>query len=385
MTAYIAGDNMITSLGFSTSENFSQMKEGITGIKKLKENNDRVFKKCAISLVDTNRLDEIFSDFADVSRYTQLEKMAITSVRIAAEPTDLDLASPKTLFILSTTKGNIDLLGKKDHPFEEERLQLWRTARIVSLFFENPNEPVVVSNACISGLMALLTATRILESGRFENVVVVGGDLATEFVVAGFQSLKAMSNTACKPYDKKRNGLSLGEGCGTLMLTSNPDQVNREKIVIRGGAVANDANHISGPSRTGEGLLRVIDNTLLNTGESRENINTIAAHGTATVFNDDMESIALDRAGMSSIPLNSLKGYIGHTLGAAGVLETAIAIRSMKENLLIATKGFKTKGTTKKINVVKTNQIGPLNHSLKLAAGFGGCNAGLLISKDESF
>ncbi len=385
MKTYIAGDNMITSLGFSTLENFSQMKEGITGIKKLKENNNRVYLKSCVSLVDVERLDTIFTDFADTSHYTLLERMAITSVRYAVEKTDLDLASPKTLFILSTTKGNIEFIGKRGQLNSENRLHLWHTGRVISSFFDNPNQPLVISNACISGLLAILTGHRLLTLGRFENIVVIGADLATEFVVAGFQSLKAMSKTICKPFDKHRSGLSLGEGCGTLLLTSNPNLAADEKIVVRGGASANDANHISGPSRNGEGLFNVIEQTLSSTSESGDHIDVISAHGTATVFNDDMESIALDRACLNSIPTNSLKGYIGHTLGAAGVLESIITIQAMRESLFPATKGLRTRGTVKKINVLKTNLRGPLNHSLKLAAGFGGCNAGILISKNETF
>jgi 3-oxoacyl-[acyl-carrier-protein] synthase-1 len=311
--------------------------------------------------------------------------MAITSIRYAVANTDIDLGNPGTLFILSTTKGNIDLLGNHDSPFSQERVHLWDTARLLGGFFRNPNPPVVVSNACISGVLALQTAQVLLTQKRYKHAVVVGVDIASKFVVSGFQAFKAVSETPCKPYDKHRNGLSLGEGAATIILTTESELSQPEKIVIRGGASANDANHISGPSPTGEGLHLAIEKTLLTSGQDRKHIDFISAHGTATPYNDDMESHALHRSALHKIPVNSLKGFFGHTLGAAGVMETAVCLQSMRENTVVATKGFRTKGTAKPINVIKKSKSVQLDHCLKLASGFGGCNAGLLLSKHGSF
>lgn len=384
MTTYIAGDNMITSLGFSTYENMQKMKAGTSGIKKHKPE-DWLDIDCCISLVNTNRLDECFSDVANAKEFTRLEKLAITSIRYALANTDIDLANPNTLIILSTTKGNIDLLGNEKSPFAPERVKLWDTAQLITSFFCNPNPPLVVSNACISGVLALLTAQKYLEQKLYRNVVVVGVDIATKFVVSGFQAFKALSEKPCKPYDKNRKGLSLGEGAGTVILTSEPALSHPEQIVVRGGASANDANHISGPSPTGEGLHLAIKKTLQLTNQNKHEVDTISAHGTATLYNDDMESHALHRSELDKIPVNSLKGYFGHTLGAAGVLETAACLQSMRENTLVATKGFRTEGTAKALNVIKKTQGTSLHHCLKLASGFGGCNAGLLLSKHGSF
>ncbi len=384
MTIYIAGDNMMTSLGFSTRENMQKMKEGISGIKKHKPE-DWLNIECCISLVNTDRLDECFADVANTKKFTRLEKLAITSIRYALANTDIDIANPNTLIILSTTKGNIDLLGNDKSPFPPERVQLWDTAQLITSFFRNPNPPLVVSNACISGVLALVTAQRYLEQKLYKHAVIVGVDIATEFVVSGFQAFKALSDKPCKPYDKHRKGLSLGEGAGTIILTSDPGLSQPEKIVVRGGASANDANHISGPSPTGDGLHLAIEKTLQLTDQNRQDIDTVSAHGTATLYNDDMESRALTRSKLEKTPVNSLKGFFGHTLGAAGVLETALCLQSMRENTLVATKGFRTKGTAKELNIIKKMKSAPLHHCLKLASGFGGCNAGLLLSKHGSF
>ncbi|NQU66295.1 MAG: beta-ketoacyl synthase [SAR324 cluster bacterium] len=384
MKIYFASDNMITSLGFTTEENMVMFKKDVTGIQK-HQATDRLGIDCWAATVNGNSLNQIFGDFAKLEDYTRLEKLGIASVRSAAEKTDVDLQNPKTLFILATTKGNIDLLENKTLPFGPERMLLWRAAQVIAGFFKNPNQPLVVSNACISGVVALITASRLLKRSEYRSMVVVGVDIASRFIISGFQSLKATSPGPCNPYDENRAGMSVGEGCGTLILTSEKCLATETGIVIRGGAIANDANHISGPSRTGEGLFLAIQKTLESAQESHDNIDYISAHGTGTRFNDNMESVALDRANLSTVPVNSLKGYFGHTLGAAGVLETAAALASMRNNTLIATKGFHTIGTAKKINVIRQSEAKTINHCLKIASGFGGCNAGILISKDGTF
>lgn len=384
MTTYIAADHMITSLGFSSRENIDAISSGRTGIRQHKASAD-LDMDCCISKVDSERLDRLFGDFGFINNYTRMEKLAISSIRYALEQVDIDFSNPKTLMVLSTTKGNIDLLGKSDSRFNSERVALWKAAQIIAAFFGNPNTPVVVSNACVTGVIALITAARLLDMGAYKNVVVVGVDIASKFVVSGFQALKASSTRPCKPYDKDRDGLSLGEGAATIILTSNPELCPSDRIVLRAGVTANDANHISGPSRSGDGVYQVIRKILEQTGESGKSIDYISAHGTATQYNDDMESVALNRAKLESAPVNSFKGYFGHTLGAAGILETAAALHSMRENTLFATKGFSRKGTVEPINVIRSKKSKTIDHCLKIASGFGGCNAGILLSKEGSF
>ena len=114
-----------------------------------------------------------------------------------------------------------------------------------------------------------------------------------------------------------------------------------------------------------------------------KNIDCISAHGTATPYNDDMESNAISRAGFQSVPTNSLKGYFGHTLGAAGLIESIISLESIKNNTLIKTANCTTPGTVEKINIILKTENQKLNSLLKLASGFGGCNAAALFLKHE--
>ncbi len=185
-------------------------------------------------------------------------------------------------------------------------------------------------------------------------MIVTGADLVSEFVLSGFNSFLSLSNGPCKPFDKNRQGLSLGEGAGTVILASGlhaKDQKHR--IRVGHGFSSNDANHISGPSRTGEGLYLAIRKTL---EKNKSRVDYISAHGTATPFNDEMESVAITRACLQDVPVNSFKGYWGHTLGAAGVIESIAGAHSLISNQLIRTMGFSEPGTTHPLAVIDTNR-----------------------------
>jgi 3-oxoacyl-[acyl-carrier-protein] synthase-1 len=249
----------------------------------------------------------------------------------------------------------------------------------VAEHFGFTNKPVVVSNACISGLLAILTGMRLIRSGQYENAVVAGADVISKFVLSGFQSFQAISATLCKPFDAARDGINLGEGAGTVILTSNKE--HSSGIKVKGGSVSNDANHISGPSRTGEELYLAVARAMEDANLSAKEINFISAHGTATIYNDEMEAKAITLAGMQSAPLNSLKGYYGHTLGAAGIIESIISMQSLKEDVIIPTMGFKNMGVTQPVNVCASLYRSTLQHCLKTASGFGGCNAAMIFSK----
>jgi len=287
------------------------------------------------------------------------------------------------LLVISSTKGNIDLLEEeKKTLYEPDRVNLWKSAALVQEFFGNPNKPLIISHACISGMVAQIVAKRNIESGQYKNAVVVGCDMVTPFVASGFQSFKALSPNPCKPFDLTRDGLSLGEGAATVILSSDKDLLDSETVFsIEAGSITNDANHISGPSRTGEGLYLAIQNVL---GElNHPKIDFISAHGTATNYNDEMESIALSRSELLDVPVNSFKGYIGHTLGAAGVIETVLSLLSMENNLLVKSLGYENLGVTHPINIIEENTPSEINTSLKMASGFGGCNAAILIQKQS--
>ncbi len=382
---YIAADNIISPLGFTSEENFEQLKKMQTGIRKI---SDPIYSQTPVyaALVNDEKLEQEFNTLKANSLYTRLEKLVILSITAALKQNQaIDITDKKTLIILSTTKGNVDLLDPFKAPaFDKKRVHLWEMANVIQHYFNSPNTPLVVSNACISGVMGIIIAKRLLEdTAAYENIIVCGVDILTEFVIAGFLSFKAVSNTIAKPYDAARDGISLGEGCGTIILTNQKERLKKgaTPICIMGGAISNDANHISGPSRTGDGLLLAIEKTLTESGIPAKEIQYISGHGTATLFNDEMEALAINDAQLATVPMNSLKSYFGHTLGAAGVIESIIGIHSMQENTLIGTYQFDTLGVSKPVNIIKTTQEATVDTCLKTAAGFGGCNAAVLFQK----
>ncbi|MBN2633921.1 MAG: hypothetical protein JXR66_10215, partial [Bacteroidales bacterium] len=330
------------------------------------------------SLADSILLDDKFSALASPRLYSRLEKMAVLSINDVLEKTGFEIHNERTLFILSTTKGNIDLL-RSDHGGTPQLkdVYLWHTARKIQRYFGFANEPLVVSDACISGIQAIITGSRLIRGGFFDHVIINGTDIITEFVYSGFNSFKSLSTGPCRPFDKSRDGLSLGEGSGTLILSARPFSTEKKPVKAGHGFSSNDANHISGPSRTGEGLYLAISKLL---EKEPEDIAFISAHGTATPYNDEMESIAITRAGLQEIPVNSLKGYWGHTLGAAGILESVMSIWSLINGVVPSTMGFTEMGVSHPLNITRSAIKVNTGKCLKIASGFGGCNAVISFS-----
>lgn len=380
---YLISDNIISSLGFTSEENIKCLKLDSSGIKLI-DNQELYNQPFYGSLVDTYGINSRFSQYSDPSNYTRFEKLIILSICDALKNSDIDVRNDKTLIIISTTKGNIELLNTRySGKIEKKRAYLWKAADVIQRFFNNPNTPIVISNACISGVLAIIVGAHFVKSKQYDNVIISGADVITEFIVAGFQSFQSLCDGPCKPFDINRNGLSLGEGSGTIILSNNQNNYfNSDAVLFAGGSTGNDANHISGPSRTGEGLFTAVKKTIeeaKNIGISK--VDHISAHGTATQYNDEMEAIVFDRANLSDIPISSLKGFWGHTLGAAGIIESVAAVHSLKSGFMIKTLGMDKLGVSKNITVVDKYTEQTLNSCLKTSSGFGGCNAAVLFSK----
>lgn len=375
---YQLAHNIISPLGLSSEANYLAVKSGKTNIS-LHENEFGLPEPFMGSVIDNEILDNEFSKINHSNtRYTKFEKMAILSVFYALQNTSIKTNDSSVQFVLSTTKGNVHLLENLNG-FESNRIHLWKSAKIIAEFFKNENEPIIISNACISGAAAQITALRTLQSNNIQTVIVVGADMLSKFIVSGFQSFKALAPELCKPYDKNRVGLNLGEAAATIIYGKTNDSLPTNSIELVSGAIANDANHISGPSRTGAGLYLAIKKAKQTI--QPEQIAFVNAHGTATAYNDDMESLALTSAGLQNRPINSLKAYFGHTLGAAGVLESIISSLAIIDNTALKTNNLQERGTVAPINSLMQNLACTEDYFMKVLSGFGGSNAALLFKK----
>lgn len=380
---YSIGDAIISPLAWTSSDNLDAVLRGESRLQYY-ENLFGLPDPCFVSLIDPQDVDDRFAQLPTRTeeRYTKVEKMAILAAAQALEQAHLDAAREDVLFVISTTKGNVDLLG--ENPYEPQRVYLWRTAQLIADYFGNTNTPMVVSNACISGCAAQLAAINQLRFGKYRYAVVIGAETLSKFVISGFQSFKALSKERCKPFDANRVGLNLGEAAAAMVYTIGEDDATLPDgtLLFQNGAISNDSNHISGPSRTAEGLLRAINQSIAGFDTSR--IAFLNAHGTATVYNDDMESIGVNRAGLQHIPVNSLKGYFGHTLGAAGVLETILSAHALRNHCVLKSNGTEQPGTVNDVQVPMQTQEVQGDAFMKLISGFGGSNAAMLFTLQQA-
>lgn len=365
---FIVADNIVSPLGLTTAENFSQLVAGSTGVRRW-ERPEMADQPFYAALFDT----------LPTSPYTKFEQLLVASVADALrQAPGIQANDDRTVLIICSTKGNTHLLDVDDHT-SPERISLPGSAALLARHFGFVQTPIVISNACISGLLGMITGMRLLRSGLFENAVVTGADVITKFILSGFGSFQALSPGDCRPFDRDRDGINLGEGAGTMILSTRPEY--RNAIRLRGGAVSNDANHISGPSRTGQELSGAITTALRDAEAAAADIGFISTHGTATPYNDEMEAKAITLAGLNAVPVNSLKGYYGHTLGAAGLIESIVTLASMRGGVIIPSRGFENNGVSMPLNMCRSLLRTPLDTCLKTASGFGGCNAAVVLSK----
>ncbi|WP_163409561.1 beta-ketoacyl synthase N-terminal-like domain-containing protein [Flavobacterium ajazii] len=372
---YITETNCITPLGFDVESNISAILRGDSGIQL---HNDVSLMPNAFyaSIISDEKINSAFAKISTETKYSRLEKMMILALEPIIKNSRVALNS-KTAFILSTTKGNVTALANdSEESFNNAHLDV--LAKNVANFFGFQTQSIVVSNACVSGILAVSVAKRMIQSELYDNIFVVAGDEVSEFVLSGFNAFQAMSELPCKPYSKNRTGVSLGEATAAVLVS---EEAKNAKIKIIGDSSINDANHISGPSRTGEGLFRSIQNALKEAQIEANKLDYISAHGTATPYNDEMEAIALNRLDLQNVPVNSLKGFYGHTLGASGLLETVIAIESANQNILFESKGFDEIGVSEAVNVIEKNEETAITYFLKTASGFGGCNTAVVFEK----
>ncbi len=376
--AFVVADNIYSPLGDTTAANFHALLKDRSGVQKQTRN--EIFSEPFFASLFSVENDLLLNkSIPHAEQFTKFEKLLLQSIIEALSHSSVNAADPSTAIIISTTKGNISLLENEKLTAEmKSQLPLFHSAKKIAAYLQNPNLPVVISNACISGISALIVAKRLIETGKYKNVIVAGADVITAFIFSGFNSFQAISKEVCKPFDAARSGINLGEAAATIILSA--DEKNAY-ATLDGGSVSNDANHISGPSRTSEELALAIKNALQQAQTNAASIDYISGHGTATLYNDEMEAKAIHIAGVQHAPVNSLKPYFGHTLGAAGILESIVALQTMRHNTVLPTPGFENPGISMPINLNKIIITKNINKILKIASGFGGCNAAVVFSK----
>lgn len=398
---------MITPLGEGVGKNFSAILKGETGVART--SGSRITQSALMAgiipeEVYVNVRERLGERAMSMTRTEILTCGCLKSlIRSLSQELQTALGNGRTGIVVATAKGNISALEGRcgSGPFipsDDDKVLFSSMTRCISEFSGVPESDIrIISNACISGVSAIVAARRMLLVGDYDMVIVVGVDTQNRFITSGFASFKSLSPDFCRPYDESRGGLNLGEAAGAIALTSNPVMwscgLDAESgyVSIDGGSVSDDANHISGPSRTGDGLFFAMRNAMKEAGVNAAGIDLLQMHGTATAYNDEMESKAACLAGVQDVPVQSLKPYFGHTMGASGVIETIIAAAEIQEGIIAGTKGYEKSGVSVPLNVCASNKLitknlvlsspaGKINHCLKTASGFGGTNAAVLLT-----
>lgn len=377
----IAGCGAISAVGCGVEALRSALDANASGLRANERFNSPRFQSCIVGAV----AEDFFRADEDDPAY----RLAAEALRQARAEAHLVLSSipiKRIGLVLATTKANIAALerlaeGRACSDSARRHLQGDLLAVDLATEFGAGGKVQCVSAACVSGLSAIQQGAKIIQRGEADAVFVVGVDHLSAFVVAGFTAFKAIDPNGCRPFDAARCGLSPGEAGAAIVLV-------REKfapssaIKIRGWGTSNDANHLTGPSRDGSGLARAVRVALAAAKLTPAEIDYINAHGTGTPYNDAMESQALRAVfGEACPPFSGVKGMLGHTLGAAGVLETIVCVLALRKNILPGTPRLNSPADGVPANLVREPRpVAKLNHVLKLNTGFGGINGAVILS-----
>ena len=306
---------------------------------------------------------------------TILERIA---VQIGDLPNDCRL-------LVASTKGEIDRLTTvcRQQAAIPPAVLFEPLLEKIARRFSLPDRGCNINAACASSTIALARAAALIAAGQAEAVLVYAADLVSEFVFSGFSALQALSAEPCRPFDRQRKGLTLGEaGVALLLMNEERAKLSAESPLayVAGWGAANDAHHVTAPARDGCGLILACRQALAKAGITADQVAAINAHGTGTVYNDAMELTAFNAVfGAQLPPLHGVKGSLGHCLGAAGGVEVAIACRALQQQLIPGTVGCPDaeEAGQGRLNTAPQKVSG--DYLLCSNSGFGGINAVVIL------
>jgi len=363
---YIVKQAVATGLGSSIEENWDRLIKGESAIAAVAPRHaDRSGGRRAALIPD-------LVPFDGENRVCAVARMALDRIRPVA---------PETCIVWTGLKGNAEYIeagGKKAMPFLPEHYRRWAAGLL-----DNRGPGLDISAACASSTVGLAIGAQKIARGEYGAVLVCAADVVTGFVAAGFSALKALTASVCRPFDSTRDGMCVGDGAAAILLTDAKTAADCElKRLARvsGWGITNDANHITGPARDGSGLAVAIETAMEMAGTASDDVQAFCAHGTGTVFNDGMELAAIETVyGNRLFPIFSIKGAIGHTLGAAGGIDAAISVHALAKKRVPPTAGLKTPEAKAVGRVSNRTQAFDGRTILTTNSGFGGINAALVL------
>lgn len=390
----VTGMGIYTSIGRGTDQTLSALKNRASGLGSIQilDTVHRDFPVAEIRCSDSE-LHEI-AGLSPEKALTRTTLMAYIAARDAMENAGLKASQCKRLgFISATTVGGMD---QKERYFRESRTSSeWlkyidkqdvaeHTEQIADLLGFG-DFVTTASTACSSGANALMLGARLIRAGLLDRVVAGGSECLTRFHLNGFNSLMILSKENCKPFDKNRTGINLGEGAAYLVLESEEAVIRENKKAfceLSGYGNSCEAFHPTASSPDGIGAYLAMKQALEIAGLEPAHIGYINAHGTGTDSNDSSEGTAIQRLFAPDIPpVSSTKPYTGHTTSAAGSVESIISILALNNDLLFPNLNWETMMDELEFSPVKALTSSPVKHVMTNSFGFGGNNTSLIFSK----
>lgn len=391
----VTGIGIITALGIGKKENLSGIIKGQNTIKEITSFDVSGYRgKTGGEIPEFNfsrKLKRLKS-----SRLDRATKLLLTAIDEALDEAGIaNSLSPDTSLILGTTLGGMlsgmayhkeIIHGKKARPsLLLDYLAHYQAIHIAKEYGLN-SAALTISNACASGTNAIGIAYNEICRGNIDTAIAGGYDTMCEFTFAGFNSLQAVTQALCRPFDKNRDGLALGEGAGILLLEEMSHALSRNADIIAeiiGYGESSDAFHMTAPEPNGNGASLALSRALNSAGISAGDVDYINAHGTGTLYNDAMEARAIQKvfgSASKNIPVSSVKSMIGHLLGGAGTVEAVAAIMAMNEGILPPNINYKTPDPECCLNIVdKSGQKASIKRVVSNSFGFGGANAVIVL------
>jgi len=389
----VTGMGIITPIGDSVQQNRDALKAGKSGISKLESIETKYAGQLPFGEVKTR--DEVFRRMLNitnpkVNRTSLLALYAINEAIKSAGWGEAEIKSNETVLIGGNTVGGM-----------RSTLQLYNDANAnpehspflydydngsVNIFLQNKLGVKGIVNtlntACSSSANAISFGARLLRHGFAKRAIVGGADCLAKFTINGFNALHILSDEGCRPFDKNRKGLNLGEGAAYLILEKEEDCEGKKVLAeVKGWSNTNDAFHPSSLSENGEGPFRAMKEALENAQLIADQIDFINAHGTGTENNDEVESRAILRLFENPPPFVSSKSNIGHTLGASGAVEAAYCILSLQHRELYPSLNFEEPIESTGLIPQLQHEEKELNHVMSNSFGFGGNCSTLIFSK----
>lgn len=388
----VTGVGVVSALGVGVEKNICALQNGQSGIASIKHLKTRLRDEFVLGEVKYSN-DELKSQLGINAEelVSRTSLMAFLAAREAVEMAGLNSQEKKSCALISgTTVGGMDLTEQiSDFNSEENLLDILKlhscgdSTEKTAAFLGVEGFITTHSTACSSAANAIMLAARMIKSGRAERVIAGGVDALSAFTLNGFNSLMILDRKHCRPFDRSRAGLNLGEGAGFIVL-ERENAMNKKKAlaVLSGYANANDAHHQTASSPDGVGASLSMQKAMQVAGVSVNEISYINAHGTGTPNNDSSEAKAIAKLFGSKVPpFSSTKSFTGHTLGACGGVEAVFSIKALMNQELYSGLNFSLSDEDVNINPIQQYKKAEVKHVLSNSFGFGGNNSTLIFSK----